>query len=44
MGLYGACSTMGEGLSLAAMMVAAGYGENDNSHGVKSFWKRRETI
>ena len=28
MGLYGACSTMGEGLSLAAMMVAAGYGEN----------------
>ena len=28
MGLYGACSIMGEGLSLAAMMVAAGYGEN----------------
>lgn len=28
MGLYGACSTMGEGLSLAAMMVAACYGEN----------------
>lgn len=26
-GLYGACSTMGESLSLAAMSVAAGYGE-----------------
>ena len=26
-GLYGACSTMGEALSLAAMTVAAGYGE-----------------
>lgn len=26
-GLYGACSTMGEALSLAAMAVAAGYGE-----------------
>ncbi len=27
-GLYGACSTAGESLSLAAMAVAAGYGEN----------------
>lgn len=27
-GLYGACSTMGESLSLAAMTVAAGYAEN----------------
>lgn len=27
-GLYGACSTMGEALSLAAMTVAAGYAEN----------------
>ena len=27
-GLYGACSTAGEYLSLAAMAVAAGYGEN----------------
>ena len=26
-GLYGACSTMGEGLSLASMAVAGGYGE-----------------
>ncbi|MEY8336901.1 stage V sporulation protein AD [Lachnospiraceae bacterium 62-35] len=26
-GLYGACSTMGEALSLAAMTVAAGYGD-----------------
>lgn len=26
-GLYGACSTMGEALSLAALAVAAGYGE-----------------
>lgn len=26
-GLYGACSTMGEALSLAAMTVSAGYGE-----------------
>lgn len=26
-GLYGACSTMGEALSLASMAVAAGYGE-----------------
>lgn len=26
-GLYGACSTMGESLSLASMAVAAGYGE-----------------
>ena len=26
-GLYGACSTMAEGLGLAAMMVEAGYGE-----------------
>lgn len=27
-GLYGACSTMGEALSLAALTVAAGYGEH----------------
>lgn len=27
-GLFGACSTMGEALSLAAMAVAGGYGEN----------------
>lgn len=27
-GLYGACSTMGEAMSLAAMTVAAGYGDN----------------
>lgn len=27
-GLYGACSTMGESLSLGAMAVAAGYGEH----------------
>ena len=27
-GLFGACSTMGESLALAAMAVAAGYGEN----------------
>ncbi len=27
-GLYGACSTCGEGLSLAAMTVAAGYADN----------------
>lgn len=27
-GLYGACSTCGEGLSLAAMLVAAGYADN----------------
>lgn len=27
-GLYGACSTMGESLSLAAMTVAAGYADN----------------
>ena len=27
-GLYGACSTAGESLSLAAMAVAAGYGDN----------------
>ena len=27
-GLYGACSTMGEALSLGAMTVAAGYGEH----------------
>ena len=27
-GLYGACSTCGEGLSLASMLVAAGYAEN----------------
>ena len=27
-GIYGACSTLGEGLSLAAMLVAAGYGEH----------------
>ena len=27
-GLYGACSTSGEALALAAMSVAAGYGEN----------------
>lgn len=27
-GLYGACSTAGESLSVAAMAVAAGYGEN----------------
>lgn len=27
-GLYGACSTMGESLSLGAMSVAAGYGEH----------------
>lgn len=27
-GLYGACSTMGEGISLAAMAVAAGYADN----------------
>lgn len=27
-GLYGACSTMGEALSLAAMTVAGGYGEH----------------
>lgn len=27
-GLYGACSTMGESLSLASMAVAAGYGEH----------------
>ena len=27
-GLYGACSTMGESLSLAAMCVNAGFAEN----------------
>lgn len=27
-GLYGACSTMGEGMSLGAMLVAAGYADN----------------
>lgn len=27
-GLYGACSTMGESMSLAAMNVAAGYADN----------------
>lgn len=27
-GLFGACSTMGEALSLGAMMVAGGYGDN----------------
>lgn len=28
LGLYGACSTMGEAMGLAAMTVAAGYGDN----------------
>lgn len=27
-GLYGACSTMGEGMSLGAMLVSAGYADN----------------
>lgn len=44
MGLYGACSTMGEGLSLAAMMVAAGYGENVIAMASSHFGSCRETI
>mgnify|MGYP000077479628 CR=1 FL=1 len=41
-GLYGACSTCGEGLSLASMTVAAGYA--DCVVAATSFWKCRETV
>ena len=43
-GLYGACSTCGEALSLASMTVAAGYADNVIAEGVKPLWKCGEAV
>ena len=43
-GLYGACSTCGEALCLAAMTVAGGFARPCGSCHQQSFWRSREAV